>query len=147
MLTFRRHLLPICCTAAFILLAWMVISFPMAAVFIIDDAFVLSDYLKFILYAAGAGIGVSVFVLFPLSLLLERLTARSRPLVIAAPLLVFFVSAIGLLGIYLLARQASFSWIIPLFAFSLAFGFYWIVLHLGNALFSRVQRFLRRTPS
>lgn len=144
MIIFRRHLLPICSTAAFILLAWMVLSLPIAAVFLIDDAFVLSDYLKFIVYAAGAGIGISVLVLFPLSVFLERLTARSKLLVIAAPLLVLFIC---LLGLFLLPGQPSSTIFILLIALSLAFGFYWVVLHIGNTLLSFAKKFIRRTPA
>jgi hypothetical protein len=147
MLTFHRHLLPICCTAAFILMAWMALSLPIAAVFLVDDAFVFSEYLKFVFYAAGIGLAVSAVIMFPLSLLLERLTTRSKLLTIAAPLLLLFVLAVSLLGIHFLTRQVSLSWTILLFAFSAAFGFYWIVLHFGNTLFSFVKRFLRRTPS
>jgi hypothetical protein len=150
MLTLRRHLLPMCCTAAFILVAWLVLSLPIAAVSLIDDQFVLSDYLKFVLYAAGVGIGVSVVVMFPLSLLLERLAAGKKWLAIAVPLLLLFVSVVCLLGQFFLTRQfleTIFGWAGFLFAFSLAFSFYWVVLWVGKALFSHVQRFIRTTLS
>jgi hypothetical protein len=149
MLSLRRHLLPICCTAAFILVAWLVFSLPVAAVSLIDDQFVLSDYLEFLLYAAGVGIGVSAVVMFPLSLLLERLTAHSKLLAIAAPLLLLFISGLCLLARFLLPGQLSntvFDLSLLFFALSLAFIFYWAVLWIGNALLSRVQRFIRRTP-
>jgi hypothetical protein len=146
----RRHLLPMCCTVAFIFVAWTVLSLPIAAVSLIDNQFIFSDYLKFLLYAAGVGIGVSAVVMFPLSLFLERLTARSRLLVIATPLLLLFVSILCMVGQFLLPRQSSntvFNWSGLLFALSLVFSFYWVVLHMGNTLFSFVKRFLRRTPS
>jgi hypothetical protein len=146
----RRHLLPICCTAIFILAAWMILSLPIAAVFLIDDALILSDYFKFVFYAAGAGIGISLFVMFPLSLLLERLATRTKLLFVAAPILLLGVSAVGLLGQYLLTGQISsvvLSGSILLVILSFVFGFYWVVLHLGNAVLYRVQRLLRRTPS
>jgi hypothetical protein len=146
----RRHLLPICCTAAFILIAWLALSLPVAAAFLVDDAFVASEYLKFVLYAIGVGIGLSAVVMFPLSLFLERFTTQRKLLVVAVPVLFLFVSFVCLIVQFFLAGQFSgtiFSWAGFLFAFSLLFSFYWVVLHVGNVLLSFVRRFLRRTPS
>lgn len=132
----RRHLLPICCTAGFILVAWMVITLPMAAVFIIDEQFVVLDYLRFTLYAAGVGFGVSVIVMFPLSLLLERLVEGTKALVVIVPLVLLFVSVACVLGRVLLTGRffdSIFGWAGWLFAFSLVFSLYWLVLWIERA--------------
>jgi hypothetical protein len=146
----RRHLLPICCTAAFILVAWMVITLPIVAVFLIDKEFVVSDYLKFILYAAGVGLGASVVVMFPLSLLFERLVERAKALAVAVPLVLLFVSVACLLGRFFLTGQffdTVLGWAGLLFAFSLVFGFYWVVLWIGRALIYGVKRFRRKASA
>lgn len=150
MSTIRRHLLPICCTTAFILVAWMVITLPMVAVFLFDKQFVISDYLTVILYAAGAGAGASVVVMFPLSLLFERLVERAKALAFAVPIVLLFVSVACLLGRFILTGQffdTVFGWAGLLFAFSLVFGFYWVVLWIGRALFYGVQRFGHRASA
>lgn len=143
MQTVRRHLLPVCCTAAFILVAWVMVTIPMLAVFLFDKEFVISDYLRFILYAAGVGVGVSSLVMFPLSLLVERLVERAVLVAIAVPLGLVFVSVACLLGRVFLTGQffdAVFGWPGFLLAFSVVFGFYWSVLWVGRGLAHGFQR-------
>lgn len=143
MRTVRRHLLPVCCTAAFILAGWMVVTLPMAAVFFVDNQFVIFDYLKFVLYAACVGVGVSVCVMFPLSLLLERVVERAKLLAVAAPFGLIFISVTCLLFRYFLTGEffdTVFGWAGLLFTFSVVFGFYWIVLWIGRALIYGIQR-------
>ena len=134
--TIRRHLLPICCTAAFILVAWMVISLIVVFLFQFDKHLVISDYLKAIPYAAGMGIGASVVVVFPLSLLFERLVEHTKPMAVVVPLFLLFVSIACLLGRFFLTEQffdTVFGWAGLLFAFSVIFGFYWVILWIGRS--------------
>jgi hypothetical protein len=150
MSTIRRHLLPICCTAAFILVTWLIITLPIVAVFLFDKQFVISDYLKFVLYAAGVGVGTSVAVIFPLSLLFERLVEGVKPLAVAVPLILLFASFACLLGRFFLTGQffdSVFGWAGLLFAFSVVFGFYWVVLWTGRALIYGVQRFRQKASA
>lgn len=142
MRTILRHLVPVCVTTAFILVAWMIVTLPLVAVFLIDDAFVVSEYLKFIVYAAGISLGVSSLVMFPLSLLLERLVMWRKWLAVVPPLLLA-LSVICLAGCYGLTHQfldTVFGWTGFFFAFALAFSVYWGVLWLVKALIYGVHK-------
>jgi len=147
MRTVRCHLLPVCCTAAFILVVWIIITLPMVAAFLFDKQFVISDYLRFLLYAAGVGIGVSVAIMFPLSVLFERFVEHVKPLAVVVPLLLLFVSVSCLLGRFFLTGQffdTVFGWPGLLFAFSIVFSFYWFVLWVGRGLIYGVKRIADR---
>lgn len=134
--TIRRHVLPICCTAAFIAAAWLAIGLPIIAVCILDNASLgdATDALKTII---GVAAGISVGIMFPAACILERLAARAKPLVVVAPAGLIVVSIICLLSRFLLTGQffdTVFGWAGLLFAISVIFGFYWVVLWLGRAL-------------
>jgi len=144
MSVFRRHLLPICCTAAFILAAWMVVTLPMVAVFLIDKQFVVADYLKVVLYAAAVGVGVSLVIMFPLALLFEKLVERVKPLALIVPLFLIFVAVACLIVRFLVTGQffdTVFGWSGLLFAIAVVFGFYWLVLWIGRGFVYGVQKF------
>lgn len=150
MRTLRRHLLPICSTAAFILIAWMIITLPVVAVFLFDKQFAISDYLKFLLYAGGAGTGVSAGILFPLALLFEQLAKRTRPLAAVVPVVMLVISMVCLLGRFLLTEQfleTVFGWPGLMFVFSLVFSFYWTVLWIGKGLIYGARRFAEKASA
>ena len=146
MRTVLRHLAPVCVSTAFVLGVWMVFTLPLAAVFLIDEAFVVSDYLKFIAYAAGIGLGVSSLILFPLSLLLERLVMRTGWWAGVPPLL-FVLSAIVLAARCLLTArflETLFGWAGLLFALALLLTLYWGVLWLVHLVVHVVGKFRQK---
>lgn len=73
-----RHVLPVGLTTLCVVILWMLVTLPMAAVFVLDDAFVPSEYVKFLAYAFGVAFGLSTVVLLPLALLGEVLAKRSK---------------------------------------------------------------------
>jgi hypothetical protein len=121
----------------------MVVTIPIVAVFLLDEQFVVSDYLKFVLYAAAIGVGVSSVVMFPLSLLVERLVERAKVFVVVMPFALMFVSVACLLGRLFLTGQffdTVFGWPGLFLAFSLVFGFCWSVLWIGRVVAYGLQR-------
>ena len=132
-----RHLLPLCCTAVLISAVWLVITLPVVGVFILDNAFVFSDYVKFVFYVVGAGIGISTLIMFPLSVLHEWTAKRFRLRTAAVPVFLLLASASCLLSRYWVTGNiidALCDWPGLLLAFSLVFGFYQVVLWLWKAL-------------
>jgi hypothetical protein len=113
------------------------------AAFLFDGQFDPGDYLKFILYAAAVGTGVSALVMFPLALLLERLAGRSKFIPLIVPLLPVSISMACLLGRFFLTGRfldSLLAWPGCFLAFSIVFGFYWSVLWIGKALQKGFQR-------
>jgi hypothetical protein len=153
MSTVCRHILPICLTAAFILVAWMVITLPIVGVFIIDgideDAFV-SGYVDFVFYATGVGFAISALIIFPLALLLERIVMRAKALIVLIPVCALVISGICLVVRFLLTEaflDTLFSWTGVLFAFSLVFGVYWSVLWLERAVIYGFRNLIRKASA
>jgi hypothetical protein len=145
-LTIRRHLLPICLTTAFLLGVWMIVSFPMIAVFIIDDEFKISDYAYLIFHFAGAGLAINALIMFPLALLAERLVALTKTLIVLIPACLFIISGVGLIRQFLLTRaflDTVFSWAGVLVVFSLVFTVYWSSLWLGQAVVYGLQKLVK----
>jgi hypothetical protein len=137
MRTLRHHFLPICCTAAFIATVWIVITLPLMAVFLFDKQFSLSDYLRFVVYAVVVAALVSVFVMFPLSLVLQHWLQHRKSLVITVPLFLSAAAFACMVGRFFLTGQflgTLLSWPGWLFAFSVVFGVYWIILQIAVTL-------------
>ena len=135
----RRHVLPVCCTAALIPAAWLVTGLPIIAVCVLDNAPLgsLSEVLKVIGYIIGIGAGISAGIMFPVALALERMVARAKPLAVVAPVGLIAISILCLLGCFLWTGEffdTVFGWAGLLFAFSVVFAFYRAVLWFGRAL-------------
>ncbi|MGW6913117.1 hypothetical protein ACWGB8_04735 [Kitasatospora sp. NPDC054939] len=62
-------------TTAVIVTSFIVLTLPIAAVFLIDEAFVASDYAEAVLIAAGVGLATS-FLILPIAFAFERLVMR-----------------------------------------------------------------------
>ena len=73
-----RHILPVGLSAMCVFALWVIGTLPMTAVFLIDDAFVMSEYVQFLAYALGVASGLSIAVLLPLALLGEVLAKRNK---------------------------------------------------------------------
>jgi hypothetical protein len=73
-----RHMLPVGLSTMCVFALWVVGTLPMTAVFLIDDAFVVSEYVQFLAYAFGVAFGLSVAVLLPLALFGEVLVKRNK---------------------------------------------------------------------
>jgi hypothetical protein len=143
----RRHILSICLTAASILLAWTIITLPMLGVFFIDDEFAISEYVRFVLYAAGTSLAISAIVMFPLALLAERFAARAKVLIVLIPLCLLAVSGVCLLGRLLLTGallDTVLGWTGGLVAFSLVFTVYWSSLWSERAVIYGFRKLIVR---
>jgi hypothetical protein len=126
--------------------AWMIISLPMVAVFIIDDAFTISEYARLIFYFAGTGLAINTIIMFPLVLLLEQLVALAKVLIVLIPACLLTISGVCLIGQFLLTRtflDTVFSWAGTLVVFSLVFTVYWSSLWLGQAVVYGLQKLVK----
>ena len=126
-----RHVLPIGLTTLCIVILWMLVTLPIAAVFVLDDAFVLSEYARFLAYAFGIGFGLSTFILFPLALFGESLTKRSKHTIWGFPVFLLMCAVITVIVRLLVLesfRAAILSWSGLALLMSVLFVLYWAVL-------------------
>lgn len=130
-----RHLFPVAATTAFVVAAAALITLPLAGVFLLDNSFVVTDYLKFLLLAFGVGAGLSIAVMFPLAWALEAFVAKRKALAFVPVLFVF--AAAALVGVRMAATyeilNTLFGWPGLFLALSLIFGFYWVALWMVEA--------------
>ncbi len=146
----RRHILPICFTAAFMLGVWMIITLPLVGVFIIDEEFVISDYVYFMLYASSVSLAINAIVMFPLALLVERFVVRARILIVLIPVCLLAISGVCLMGRFLLTRaffDTVFGWTGGLVVFSLVFAVYWSILWLEQAVIFGFRKLIHKTSA
>lgn len=133
----KDHLLP----AAVVLLVVGVVLTVMlvlfSLVFVVDDAFVLSEFLGVLAVYAGVAVGVAAACLL-LGLALDRLTLRAPVAVrLAAPLAVPFA---GLVLVLVVGYEGVF-----VLLFGLVLTGYWAVFHLQD-LTRRAVRRVRARP-
>ena len=74
----RFHILPSCVTIALIVAVWVTLTLPIAAVFMLDRQFVVSDYLKFVLHALWVGSAITLALIFPIAYLTERVLPKGH---------------------------------------------------------------------
>jgi hypothetical protein len=122
----------------------MLVTLPIVAVFVLDDAFVLSEYARFLVYAFGIAFGLSTLVLFPLALFGESLTKRSKHTIWAFP--VFLLVSAGITVIVRLLMLESFraailSWSGLALLMSVLFVLYWGVLWNEETVLARWRKF------
>ncbi|MEV6212521.1 hypothetical protein [Kitasatospora sp. NPDC051914] len=126
----------------------MVITLPIMAVFLIDDAFIAGDYAESVLIVAGVGLAASVLI-FPVAFGFERLVMRGgaawKVLAVCAP--IASPVAAALIFVSLLKIQPShtagdaFAIAILLF---MTFSVYWFSLWSLSAVHYGAWRFSRR---
>jgi hypothetical protein len=137
-----RHVLPVGLSTFILGGLWVIFTAPMAAVFLIDDAFVWSEYAKFLALAFGTSFGINVVILFPIAALGEALFKRAKHTIWAMP--VGFSVAAGSILIGQAVMLDSFlgailNWGGLLVLLSGLFMLYWLVLWLEKvALFTLV---------
>ena len=135
----RRHLLPMLASTALIALAWVVITLPMAAVFMLDNQFNTTQYLSFVLYATAIGLAVSFLALMPLSLLLDLIAKRNQTLAIILPIVLLICAFVNVIGMYVYTKQlinTVLTWPGLLLAFAVVFIFYRLMLWLNKVVFT-----------
>jgi hypothetical protein len=93
----HRHLLAIILTPILLMCGWLIVGSPILFVFIIDNAFEISELFRFMLYAIGIGLTISVYLAFPLTLILEKIFAKSKITIVLIIGFLFLVSALILL--------------------------------------------------
>lgn len=141
--TLLRHALPIALTTLGIFMLWVMGTLPMIAVFVLDDAFTLSEYAKFLVYAFSASLGLSAFVFLPLALIGEKLAKKSKHAIWIYPGLPCLC-----IGIILIVRiivleslfDAFLSWTGYILLVSGLFVLYWAVLWFEKATLTYWQK-------
>ena len=148
-----QHIFPICFTTAFILIFWIVITLPMAGVFIIDGidskTFVYS-YAYIIFYATCVGLTISIFIMFPLTLFAKRFTVHRKPLIIIIPGCLLIISGLCLVGQYLLTKEfwnTIFGWSGKLIAFLVIFTVYWSSYWLSQAIIFGFRKLTKKNTT
>jgi hypothetical protein len=125
----HRHILSIILTPILVMCGWLVVSFPILLVFIIDDAFETSELLKFMFYAVGISLTICVLIAFPLTLLLEKVFAKAKVAIVLVSGFMFLVSVVILLR-YIFSISYEYNihpWTGQLLLFSFSFAIYWSV--------------------
>ena len=108
----------------------------MEAVFLIDDAFVMSEYVQFLAYALGVASGLSIAVLLPLALLGEVLAKRNKHTLWIFPTFLCLCAATLLMIRSILLKSlldAILSWSGLITLISVVFVLYWAVLWAEKA--------------
>jgi hypothetical protein len=138
-----RHILPIGLTTLCMVILWMLVTLPIVAVFILDDAFVPSEYARFLAYAFGIAFGLSTLVLFPLALLGESLTKRSKDTIWGFPVSLFSCAVMTVIVRFSVLesfRAAILSWSGVALLISVLFVLYWGVLWNEETMLARWQK-------
>lgn len=122
----KDHVLPAVVVLVVVGLVLTVLLVLFSLVFVVDDAFVLSEFLGVLALYAGVALAVAA-ACFLLGLGLDRLTLRA-PLAVrlAAPLVVPFA---GLVAVLAVGYEG-----VPVLLFGLVLAGYWAVFHLQAAL-------------
>lgn len=122
----------------------------MAAVFVIDDAFVISEYLQFLVYASSVALGLSTLVFLPLSLLGERLAKRSKHTIWVYPGFVCLCTGaiLAIRSIILNSLLDAFlGWNGYVVLISFFFALYWTILWFGKAALASWRKLRERRRS
>ncbi|MFJ6761099.1 hypothetical protein ACIQNK_39610 [Streptomyces sp. NPDC091273] len=124
-----RHSLSIAITAAVIVLAFMVVTLPIVAVFFIDDDFIARDYAKVVLVAAGVGFAASLLV-FPVAFGFERLVTRGgrvwKVLAVCAPAASLVAAALIFVLLFKIQPSAAVGDVLGVaILFFMSFSVYW----------------------
>jgi hypothetical protein len=128
----RRHILPILITPIIIMCGWLVVSSPILFVFVIDDAFSVSEFIKFIFSSFGISLVISGFIIFPLMLILERVVSKSKIFIAIVPGFVLLVPGC-IVWKFVFDRQFIYDidpWGGRLLLFSFLFVCYWFIFWL-----------------
>lgn len=115
---------------------WVIGTLPMTAVFLIDDAFVISEYMQFLTYALGVSSGLSIAVLLPLALLGEVLAKRTKHTIWIFPAFLCLCAVTLLMIRSILLKSlldAILSWSGLIALVSILFVLYWAVLWAEKA--------------
>ena len=142
-----RHVLPVGLSAMSGFVLWVVGTLPMTAVFLIDDAFIASEYVQFLGYALGVSFGLSLAVLLPLALFGEVLVKRNRHALWIFPgFLCLCAGALLVIRVIVLKSllDAMLSWSGFIVLVSAVFVLYWSVLWAEKAALAGWQKFRER---
>ncbi|WP_159425636.1 hypothetical protein [Streptomyces sp. fd1-xmd] len=127
-----RHSLSIALTAAVIVLAFMAVTLPIAAVFFVDEGFIARDYVEAVLLAAGVGFVASLLV-FPVAFGFERLVWRGgrvwKVLAVCAPAASLVAAALIFVLLFKLQPSAAVGDVLGVaILFFMSFSVYWLSL-------------------
>ncbi|MGW6982117.1 hypothetical protein ACWGE1_22225 [Streptomyces sp. NPDC054932] len=135
-------------TTAVIVLAFMVVSLPIVAVFLIDDDFIAREYAEVVLVIAGVGFAASL-VVFPVAFWFERLVMRGgrawKALAVCAPVAFPVVAALIFVSLIKLQPSAAVGDAFRVaILFLMSFSVYWLSLWSLNAVRYGAWRLARR---
>jgi hypothetical protein len=119
-------------TTAVIVMAFMVATLPLAAVFFIDGDFIASDYAEAVLVAAGVGFAASLLI-FPVAFGFERLVMRGgrawKALAACAPVASLVAAALIFVSLYKIQPSAAVGDAFGVaILFFMSFSVYWLSL-------------------
>ncbi len=142
-----RHLLATTVTILVVLAAWIAVSAPFVAVFVIDDAFSFAEYARVLLEVAGA-VSAATLAVTPVAVGLERLVlrgGRARTAMAALlPIALLVAMAAGVVAmIKLVGAHEAYVAVALAVALMFLLVIYWPALWLLN-LAAYVLRRLRR---
>jgi hypothetical protein len=130
-----RHLLPIFSTTTLLVAYGVLLTLPIAAVFVIDnDPSFGSEYLKFVFILVSCAVGLSLGLLFPFAWLIECLIEQRKLVVLAGPPLLLLVT----FGVSFWTEN---EWAGGLCGFLVLFCFYWAVLWIGRGVVYGLRKF------
>ncbi|MEP6896492.1 MAG: hypothetical protein ABI986_12865, partial [Chloroflexota bacterium] len=132
--TFRRHLLPIILTPILLTCGWLVVSSPILFVYILDDAFKTSEFLMFIFYVIGIGLAISVFLVIPLTWIVERVFSEAKFITVLIARVMLLASVFIFVEYLFDSRSllASYPWIGALLVFLFTMATYLLIFTVSN---------------
>ncbi|MFG2291753.1 hypothetical protein [Streptomyces sp. NPDC048603] len=135
-------------TTAAIVMAFMVVTLPIAAVFFIDGDFLAGDYVEVVLVAAGVGFAASLLIL-PVAFGFERLVMRGgrawKVLAACTPVASPIVAALILVSLFKIQPSAAVSNAFGVaILFFMGFSVYWSTLWSLSAVHYGAWRLTQR---
>ncbi|MFF4659331.1 hypothetical protein [Streptomyces sp. NPDC001381] len=143
-----RHALSIAITTAVITMAFMVVTLPMVAVFLIDEDFIFGEYAETVLWAAGMGFTASLLI-SPVAFGFERLVMRGgrawKVLAVCAPVATPVAAALLVVSLAKIQHSAAVSDAVGIaILLFMSFSVYWLSLWSLSAVRYGAWRLIQR---
>jgi len=151
MRSLKIHILPAVVTMAVFVLAPLIFTLPMVAVFVIDKEFVVSDYVKLVALLCGIAAATVALLIAPLALLIDLRWRHPRSLALIFPFLpapaLICLAGFRKLVLHIPLQEVVEGWNGIACAAAILLGVYWTVLLAEKALLRILRGCARGAPN